>query len=135
MKVDMASMAHSLEARPPYLDHRVVELAHRIPARHKVRWFKGKYILRKIAEKHIPADICWRKKHGFIVPIWKWIGARGKDWLPSLISRDFLDEIPGISRERVQKGLENLYNGEDAEKIAILWPLAVLAMWRKSLKS
>ncbi len=134
MKVDMASMAHSLEARPPYLDNRVAEFAFRIPSKYKIRNFKGKHILRKIAEKHLPSDICWRRKHGFIVPIWKWVFSRGRDWLPSLIDKNFLDEIPFLERELVQNKLEKSYTNENLSEIAILWPLAVLAMWRRSLK-
>ncbi len=135
MKVDMATMAHSLEARPPYLDESVMAFSRKIPSEYKIRNFKGKYILRKIAETYLPKDICWRRKHGFIVPIWKWVHARGRDWLPSLIDPAFLDALPFIEREPVQKMLEKSYNSENISEIAILWPLAVLAMWRKSLKS
>ena len=134
MKVDMASMAHSLEARPPYLDPRVVEFAMSIPARFKIRDFKGKYILRKIAEKYLPKDICRRRKHGFIVPVWDWVRSRGRDWLSSTLDPSFLKEIPFLDRDAVQKRLEKSYNSADPHEIAILWPLAVLALWRKSLK-
>ena len=134
MKVDMASMAHSLEARPPYLDPRVVEFSMKIPSPLKIRWFKGKHILRKIAEKHLPPRLCWRRKHGFIVPIWDWIGSKGRDWLVSLFEPSFFAEIPQINKAAVQKHLEKSYNTANRQDIAALWPLAVLALWRKSLK-
>lgn len=134
MKVDMASMAYSLEARPPYLDPRVVEFSMNIPAKFKIRRFKGKYILRKIAEKYLPKNICWRRKHGFIVPVWDWVHSRGRDWLASVLEPSFLREIHFLDRAAVQKRLEKSYNSADPNEIAILWPLAVLALWRKSLK-
>ena len=134
MKVDMASMAYSLEARPPYLDPRVVEFSMNIPAKFKIRRFKGKYILRKIAEKYLPKNICWRRKHGFVVPILNWVHARGRDWLTSVLTPSFLAEIPFLDSAAVQKHLEKSYNSPHPNEIAILWPLAVLALWRKSLK-
>lgn len=71
-KVDMASMAHGLETRPPFLDHRVVELAARMPRRYKLHGGRGKSILRKAFADLLPEAIHRRGKMGFGVPLAQW---------------------------------------------------------------
>jgi len=71
-KMDIASMANSLEARSPFLDHKVMEFAASIPANFKLRNMQTKYILKKAFEPLIPKDILYRKKMGFGVPLNKW---------------------------------------------------------------
>jgi asparagine synthase (glutamine-hydrolysing) len=135
MKVDMASMGKSLEARPPYLDHRIVELAFRIPAHYKIRCFKGKYILRKTAEKFLPKDICWRRKHGFIVPITKWMNLNSREKLDSLLDDSFLEKAGIFDSNHIQKLKEKIYNNKKSDTIALLWPAIVLNKWYQSLKN
>ena len=72
-KVDRASMAVSLETRVPFLDHRVAELAARIPLGLKVRGGKGKHILRQLLYRHVPRELFERPKAGFAVPVGEWI--------------------------------------------------------------
>lgn len=71
-KVDRASMCHSLEVRAPFLDNHLAEFAAKLPWSLKFRDGKGKYLLRKLAERYLPMDIINRKKHGFSVPIKDW---------------------------------------------------------------
>jgi asparagine synthase (glutamine-hydrolysing) len=77
VKVDRASMAHSLEVRSPLLDQEVVELAARIPAGRKVGMFKGKRILRTLLRRYVPVHLVDRPKMGFGVPISAWLRAGG----------------------------------------------------------
>lgn len=72
VKVDIASMAHSLECRSPFLDHRVVELAARMPIGMKLRGFESKYLLKKTFADCLPREILRRPKMGFGVPIAHW---------------------------------------------------------------
>jgi len=72
-KVDRASMAVSLEAREPLLDHRLVEFAARLPDRLRVRGGTGKALLKSAMEDHLPADILYRPKQGFVTPIAAWL--------------------------------------------------------------
>ena len=73
VKVDRMSMAHSLEVRSPLLDHRVVELAFRIPSARKLRGRTGKVLLRELARRRLPAELATMPKRGFTLPIGEWI--------------------------------------------------------------
>jgi asparagine synthase (glutamine-hydrolysing) len=72
-KVDRTSMAVSLEAREPLLDHRLVEFAARLPEAMRVRGGVGKYLLKRTLERYLPHDILYRPKQGFVMPIAEWL--------------------------------------------------------------
>ena len=72
-KVDRTSMAVSLEAREPLLDHRLVEFAARLPERMRVRGSTGKYLLKKSLERYLPDNVLYRPKQGFVTPIAEWL--------------------------------------------------------------
>lgn len=72
VKVDRMSMRHSLEVRSPFLDYRMVELGLRIPSRLRVKGGRNKYLLRRLAERHLPAKVCAAPKRGFGVPMRSW---------------------------------------------------------------
>ena len=97
VKLDRASMAVSLEARPPFLDHRLVEFAASIPARMKWSWGGGKRILKRSQAHRLPAAILNRRKAGFNAPVAEWLNGPLNDWVrDQLIAPQFLDVIrPG----------------------------------------
>jgi asparagine synthase (glutamine-hydrolysing) len=70
---DRLSMWHSLELRVPYLDHRLVELVARMPARLKIRGFMQKALLKKVAERWLPHDMIYHRKQGFEAPMGRWL--------------------------------------------------------------
>ena len=84
-KVDRASMAISLETRVPYLDHRVAELAARIPLAMKIRGGSGKQILRKLLYREAPQSLFDRPKAGFAVPVGEWIKGPLRPWAEELL--------------------------------------------------
>jgi asparagine synthase (glutamine-hydrolysing) len=86
-KVDRASMAVSLETRVPFLDHRLAELAARIPLAMKIREGRGKVILRKLLDRHVPRALVERPKSGFAVPIGEWIKGPLRPWAEDLLDQ------------------------------------------------
>ncbi|GAB4413948.1 MAG: asparagine synthase (glutamine-hydrolyzing) [Anaerolineae bacterium] len=85
VKADRCSMAASLEARSPFLDHRLVELAARIPSNLKLRGSTTKLILRQLATRLLPADIINRPKHGFGVPVGRWFRTDLRDYVREIL--------------------------------------------------
>lgn len=128
VKVDRASMANSLEVRPPLLDHKLLELAARIPSQFKMRDGESKWIFKRTMEKELPATSVSRRKQGFEIPIDAWLrgplremfeasvlapGARGSELINTDVARGlFRSHLAGVGR-----------HGHS------LWSLLVLARW------
>lgn len=90
VKVDRDAMALGLETRVPFLDHRVVEFAWRLPLSFKIRNGQGKWILRQVLYKHVPAELIERSKQGFGVPMDSWMRGPLRDWAESLLNEERL---------------------------------------------
>lgn len=127
VKVDRMSMYHALEVRCPFLDHRLVELAFRMPLRFKLRRFTSKYLLKRLAVRDGLSGVSKRPKQGFMVPLDVWFRGR---------LRGFLEDVLGSasapwSRPAGLKLLEEHLSGRE-DRALQLWGLAVLGLWKQA---
>jgi asparagine synthase (glutamine-hydrolysing) len=110
-KVDRMTMAHSLEARVPFLDHRLVESSVSLPDSLKLKEVNGKktgkYILKKAAEAYLPHDIIWREKHGFDVPFSEWLLRGHLDAIKDSIMNGWLVQERILNRKRIERLLQD----------------------------
>ena len=127
VKVDIASMAHSLEIRSPFLDHELLELTAKMPSSLKLRGYDKKYLLKKIAEKYLPKECIYRPKQGFGVPLEYWFRAEMSGYLKEkLLNKNFLNL--GFKKEGIQKMLAE-HNKRKQNYANQLWALLMLQEW------
>ena len=126
VKVDRASMAVSLEARTPFLDHRVIELAWSLPIGMKIRDDRGKWIAREVLKRHLPATLVDREKQGFGVPIAEWLREPLRDWAESLLT-EVDDSV--FDAEVTRRLWREHLAGED--RAAAIWTVVMYEAWRK----
>jgi asparagine synthase (glutamine-hydrolysing) len=130
VKVDRMSMACSLEARVPFLDHELVELAFRVPAELKVRAGATKVLLKTLAERHVPREAVRRPKQGFSIPMKSWLQGRYRPLLEELLSPDEVRRTGLLRVEAVERlKREHLANRENHAHV--LWALMVFQDWRR----
>lgn len=130
-KVDVASMAHGLEARSPFLDHHVVELAARMPIELKLKGGRGKRILTETFADLLPPSIRARPKMGFGVPVARWFRRELKEFVTGhLLDRSCLDR--GYFVESEIRRLVDEHVEERFDHGARLWSLLVLELWHRT---
>jgi asparagine synthase (glutamine-hydrolysing) len=129
-KVDRASMAVSLEARVPLLDHRVVEFAWSLPSEMKIRNGKGKWLLRQVLRRFVPDALVERPKMGFGVPIDEWLRGPLRDWANSYLSADALKNN-GINPTLIQARWHAHLEGRENWQYP-LWTIITLQAWLES---
>lgn len=91
-KVDRASMAHALEVRVPFLDHKLVEWVSGLPSGLKIHGAEGKYMLKKALEPYLPHDIMYRRKMGFSIPVAEWFRGPLRDKLRESLGSERMDD-------------------------------------------
>jgi len=127
-KVDRASMAHGLEVRVPFLDHRFVELVTGLPERLKLKGLTTKYIWKKAIKDRIPAEIVGRGKKGFGIPLAKWLCGELKELMAALLSEDRLKR-QGIFRPSFTHRLVADHLARRADNRKQLWNLLIFQLW------
>ncbi len=128
VKVDIVSMANSLEARSPFLDHKVIEFAASLPENIKLRGTETKYLLKKVASKIVPREVLYRRKMGFGVPLTHWFRGELKDFLrENLLSEKFAKR--GIVKAEAVKKLVDEHLNAERDHVWQLWTLLMLELW------
>lgn len=127
-KVDRASMAHSLEVRVPFLDHRVIRAAFRVAPGLKLKGDTTKAVLREMLYDRVPRTLVDRPKMGFAIPIETWMRRELRDWAGSLIVDTKWSADLGMDGATIRKAWERHQRG-DSDRTDALWSMLMLADW------
>lgn len=130
VKVDRAAMANSLETRVPFLDHRIVELAWKMPLDYKIKNGEGKWLLKQVLFRHVPQQLIERPKMGFGIPLHEWLRSSLKDWAEELLDENVLKNQgyfnPAPIRRMWVEHLSGKYNHQHH-----LWDILMFQAWLK----
>lgn len=130
VKVDRASMAYSLEARAPFLDSKVVELAFSFPRKWHLSGMKGKKMLHESFQTYLPAWVWKRRKQGFAVPVYRWfMQDLGKEL------RQLVDEVPTTLNSRAVLHLLELHQSSRRDMGHHLWTIYLYYLWKSDPRS
>lgn len=132
-KVDRASMANSLETRVPFLDHRVAELAWRMPLDMKIRENHSKWILRSILYKYVPKTLIERPKAGFGIPVGEWLRGPLREWAEDLLNEKRLHSEGYLKPELIQKIWLQHQSG-NYDWTPRLWSILMFQSWLENQK-
>lgn len=126
VKMDRATMAYSLEARAPMLDHRLAQLACNLPADFKLRGKNGKYILKQAVAPYVPASVISRRKAGFSVPLASWFRTALKPVFENAVLHGDMEEFVRLEEvRRLWSEHQSGFHNHDRK----LWTLLMLALW------
>ena len=130
VKVDRASMAVSLEARTPFLDHRLVELSARIPHHLKLNGRTGKYILKRAIKPRLPAGLVDRKKKGFGMPVARWLHGPWRDLLLDTVGQGRAGATGLFVQSEVDRLVDDHLSGR-RDRRKPLWTLLMFLWWHE----
>jgi asparagine synthase (glutamine-hydrolysing) len=129
-KIDIATMAHALEARSPFLDHELMQLAASIPASLKIRRAEKKWILREAMRGWLPDDILDRPKQGFSVPLSSWLRTDLRSWAREiLLDRETIAR--GYFEPRAVRALLDRHAAGADDDAKRIWALVMLELWHR----
>ncbi len=128
VKVDIATMANSLEARSPFLDHKMIEFAASLPENLKMSRLRTKSLLKKVAARLVPPEVVYRRKMGFGVPVGKWFRGEMKNFV-----RDVLLSETSLKRGIIKPAMIERYVAEhtrgEQDHAFQIWSLLMLELW------
>ncbi|QQS39767.1 MAG: asparagine synthase (glutamine-hydrolyzing) [Acidobacteriota bacterium] len=128
VKVDIASMANSLEARSPLLDHKLIEFAASLPKDLKVRRLQPKYLLKKIASRLVPPDVVYRKKMGFGVPVGHWFRGELRPMVEDLLLSEAIEKR-GLFNPDAVRNMVRAHTSRQKDYSHQIQVLLMLELW------
>ena len=131
-KVDRASMAHSLEVREPLMDHELVEWLATLPSNLKVRGQEGKFLLKKAMEPQLPADVLYRPKMGFSVPLARWFRGPLKQRVRDAVLGERLASTGWFNRPYLQQLVDSHQSGA-SDHSSPLWTLLMFEAFLRNV--
>jgi asparagine synthase (glutamine-hydrolysing) len=126
-KVDMTSMANSLEVRSPFLDYRVVEFGLSLPRQFKFANRENKHLLREIARELVPKHLIDRPKMGFGIPRARWLRSELKQLVSDVILNSNFRNRNWFNYQEVEKVIQEHNRGKNLDHI--IWPILMLELW------
>jgi asparagine synthase (glutamine-hydrolysing) len=130
VKVDIATMANSLELRSPMLDVNVVEWGVSLPRKYKIKGFETKHILKDVARSLVPAELIDRPKMGFGIPRAEWLRTGMRELLIDTLTDTTATQRSWFNTNEVKKVIDTHMAGEDRDNI--LWPILMLELWART---
>jgi asparagine synthase (glutamine-hydrolysing) len=134
VKLDRATMAASLEARCPFLDHRMVEFAWRLPSSMKVRDGCGKWLLRRVLRRYLPSHLFERPKQGFNVPIGAWLKGPLREWAQDLLDGGRIRHEGLLDTEQVTECWAAHLSGR-SDRARELWAILMVEAWLEAMRA
>jgi asparagine synthase (glutamine-hydrolysing) len=134
VKLDRATMAASLEGRSPFLDHRMVEFAWRLPTAVKVRGGQGKWLLRRVLRRYLPKALFERPKQGFNVPIGAWLIGPLREWAEELLDGSRIRRDGFLDGVRVQACWHEHLSGR-SDRAGELWAILMIQAWLDAMRN
>ena len=128
VKVDRAAMANSLETRVPFLDHRLVELAWKLPMSMKIRDGKTKWILREVLYQYVPKHLIERPKAGFAIPLGEWLRGPLRAWVESLLNEQRLHQ-EGYFNVNYIRNIWCVHLSGHRNHESLLWSILMFQAW------
>ena len=130
VKVDIATMANSLELRSPMLDVNVVEWGLSLPRKYKIKGFETKHILKDVARSLVPANLIDRPKMGFGIPRAEWLRTGMKELVIDTLTDTRATQRGWFNAKEVSKVIDSHMAGEDKDNI--IWPMLMLELWART---
>jgi len=128
VKVDRATMAVSLEARVPYLDHDLVEFAWRLPPAAKIRDGQSKWLLRRVLDRYVPATLVERPKTGFALPLGEWLRGPLREWAEDLLAAERL-RAGGFFAPEPVRAMWDDHRSRRRDREYELWDVLMFQAW------